>query len=268
MTQKNNTAKKLESNENQLYIPQIEVVDLEKFSSNELVELGIIPNEKAEKLENIIGQRLHKINDHNDLLSRVIAIRDVIMKDLPYHNTNHAQSVYEEIKYLAKNLNIDTNYQNDLEIAAQGHDFIVEKDIKYCWAGPIASYEEDNELKSAYLLMYALYKMGAENIIGKERITNIGDYIKSTKVDREPTNLNEKIIRDADMNNLYKDSCLDCSEKILEKELYIYPKSKVYELTIKLLENHKYHTTFKGDNRAEGLKINLELAKQKLQELV
>gem|GEM_PF-7037053 len=259
--------KKQECEGNQLYISQFEVVDAKNISTNELVLLGIISSDKANNLEKILDSKLHKIDGHNDLLARIMTIRDLVMPKVPYHNIEHAQSAYEEVKYLAQKLNIGKEYQQDLEIATQGHDFIVDRNINFTWTGPVASYKEDNELKSAFLLMYALKKLGVDNLIGNERIKLIGELVKSTKFDRVPTNFYEKTIRDADMNNLYKSNCLESSVNILGKELYIVPESKVYEATIGLLSNHKYNMTFKGDTRYVGINNNLVLAKEKLKSL-
>jgi len=99
-----------------------------------------------------------------------------------YHNLSHTQRIVKYTKELIENENVNENDAENLLIAAWFHDtgFI---------EGADNHEEKSAEIASKFL---------KEQTIPIERIKEISNIILATKVDYEPKNLLEKIIRDAD----------------------------------------------------------------------
>jgi len=99
-----------------------------------------------------------------------------------YHNLSHTQRTVKYTKELIENENVNENDAENLLVAAWFHDtgFIV---------GAENHEEKSAEIASKFL---------KEQDIPVERTEEISNIIMATKVDYEPKNLLEKIIRDAD----------------------------------------------------------------------
>ena len=91
----------------------------------------------------------------------------------------------------------------------------------------------------------------------------------ATDPEVEPQNLLEKIIKDADMDNLWRDDFFDISEKLkLERETIKRIKIKDPEwhhASLDIVQWHRFYTPTQIQERNEKLQKNLEKLREKLQ---
>ena len=98
-----------------------------------------------------------------------------------------------------------------------------------------------------------------------DEIEAIQKLILVTDITTMPDGLLEKIIRDADVDNLGRDDFQEMSDK-LRNELNLEESREWYENQVAFLENHTYFTDTAQKRRGRGKARNLELARQKLRE--
>ena len=167
-----------------------------------------------------------------------------------YHEYEHALEVYDRCMYLWEK---EWLWENDLEmlgLAALFHDvwFIIQyDDNEYIWAMIAKNY-----LKS---MLYPTEKIG---II--ERI------IISTKPDLKSTNILEKIIRDADTDNLWRDDFFE-KWKRLKKEIETIKKIKIKDPdwnhhSLDFLSKHKFLTDTNIKERQQKKEENIQKLKK------
>jgi HD superfamily phosphodiesterase len=103
----------------------------------------------------------------------------------------------------------------------------------------------------------------------EEKIRRIQELIMATDPEVEPRNLLEKIIKDADMDNLWRDDFFDISEKLkLERETIKRIKIKDPEwhhASLDIVQWHRFYTPTQIQERNEKLQKNLEKLREKLQ---
>ena len=170
-----------------------------------------------------------------------------------YHQYEHALETMERSIYLAKNEWLNDDEIEILAIATLFHDtwFTIQyDDNEYIWAKIARNY-----LKS---MLYP-----------EDKIKLIENIILSTNVKYEnPKNIFEKIIKDADLDNLWRDDFLDKS-KNLKRELEAIKKIKIKEpdwqhWSINFLAKHKYFTETQKKERNEMKNLN----KLKIEEML
>ena len=165
-----------------------------------------------------------------------------------YHEFNHALEVMERAIYLWKKEWLSEDKIEILWLAWLFHDtgFIIKyDDNEFIWA-KIAR----NFLKS---MLYPEDKIG---IIERVIMATTPTYI-------EPKDILEKIIKDADMDNLWRDDFLKYSNN-LKKEIEKIKKIKILTPKwqhgiIKFLKSHKYYTNTQKQERDKKLKLNKKL---------
>ncbi|MFD2822899.1 Pycsar system effector family protein [Lacinutrix iliipiscaria] len=118
-----------------------------------------------------------------------------------YHNLSHTQRVVNSVIEIAEATELTETDKENLIIAAWFHD-----------TGFVEKYEQNeivgSKIASRFLISHE---------IDKERITAISDIILATRLGYEPTNVLEKIIKDADNSHFGKKSYFEISE-LLRKE--------------------------------------------------
>lgn len=170
-----------------------------------------------------------------------------------YHQYNHALEVMERAIYLWKKEWLNEDEIEILALAALFHDtwFIIQYDNnEFIWA-KIAQ----NFLKS---MLYS-----------RENIRKIEEIIMATDMNyKEPKNILEEIIKDADLDYLWKNKeNFDKNSINLKKELEAIKNIKMLDpewqhWTIKFLKEHKYYTKTQNIEREETKKQNqIELEK-------
>ncbi len=176
-----------------------------------------------------------------------------------YHNIIHTKRVVEKTKELIEGMQIEGKDAQHLVIAAWFHDTGL---VKGC---------ENHEAESANIAEIFLKD---QNISAAE-ISSIKELILATKIEYEPTNVLEGLIRDADCSHLASKNFSDMTE-LLRKEVEL-TSNKSFNETEWLHENiefftkrHRYYTDFasanwdkaKGKNLAQLLKTDKKLKRE------
>lgn len=173
----------------------------------------------------------------------------------PYHNINHTLDVYARIWHLADKEFVYLEEKTDLLLAALFHD---------TWF--VETYFE-NEIAWAKIARRYL-----ENINFREdRIKRIENMILATIMFTKPKNKLEKIIQDADFDNLWRrDFIVKCL--LVKKELNIIankdiPIKEWFKSTYVLMRKHSFKTITAKSERDEIKKENTLKLKEKIKSI-
>jgi len=150
---------------------------------------------------------------------------------LYYHQYNHSLDVMERCIYLWEKERVPEENLEILALAGLFHDtgFIIQYDNnEYIWAKIARNY-----------LTSILYWNNKIKIIERLILATDPDY-------KDPKDILEKIIKDSDLDNLWRDDFFDKKEK-MKKELETIKKIKLKEpewghASLVLLNEHKYYT--------------------------
>lgn len=174
------------------------------------------------------------------------------LEHMYYHHYDHALSVMERSIYLATMEWCSGEEIEMLAIAALFHDtgFVIQyENNEPFWAKIAKNY-----------LQTILYPQDKIDII--EKIILVTDPKKT------PNTLLEKIIKDADMDNLGRDDFFDISERLKhERETIKNIKIKDPEwhhASLDVVEWHKFYTGTQIAERSKKLKENIEKLKSEL----
>jgi len=175
---------------------------------------------------------------------------------LYYHQYNHSLEVMNRCIYLWKKENVSESDLEILALAGLFHDtgFVIQyDDNEYIWAKIARNY-----------LTSILYP--------NKKIKIIERLILATKPSyKEPKDILEKIIKDSDLDNLWRDDFFDKNEK-MKRELETIKKIKLKDpewdhASLVLLNEHKYYTDSQKNER-EWKKIeNRKILEEMLKEL-
>lgn len=174
-----------------------------------------------------------------------------------FHNLYHTLDVFERVNYLIKKENINDDLAEMLQIAALFHDsgFLE----VYTW----------HEKKSINQLDAFLKKNNLDYPI--DRIDIISNIILSTEVWVKPNNILEKMIKDADLDNLWRDDFFEKTKNLREETKIILWKDlsliQWYENTLKLMQNTIYQINTQILERQDKLKENIILLEQEIKNL-
>lgn len=167
------------------------------------------------------------------------------MPKLPYHNAGHAEEVVKACERLAYFAGISEDERFLLKSAAYLHDIIYEVGKK------------DNEERSAVV---------AEEVLGMMQYTPkeieiVKGLILATKLPTKPETMLQKIICDADVDNLGTENGLENGEK-LRQEFGVKDKSKWIQGNLQFFKNHRYYTPWARGMRNYGLRLNIRKLEQ------
>ena len=156
-----------------------------------------------------------------------------------YHNLGHTLDVFERASYLAKKEWLNEELIELIQIAALFHDTWFKKQY------------DKNEVIWAQIAEEFL----KENNFPEDKIDIVKNIILATIPTKEPMSHLEEIIKDADMDNLWREDFIDKNENLYKelkiiKKLYINKKTWL-ENTLKLLQNHKFYTETEIQERFE-----------------
>jgi HD superfamily phosphodiesterase len=150
---------------------------------------------------------------------------------LTYHGVNHTKYVLTSCNKYIKRINISAADAYLLRTAAIMHD------TGYIWT--FDKHEEES-------INYAR-KILPEWNYSEAEIERIAGMIEATKIPQKPLNILEQIIGDADLDYLGTDFFYTIGDK-LYKELLAYNKITTeehwYQLQVKFLQSHRFHTNF------------------------
>jgi len=173
--------------------------------------------------------------------------------EFTYHNLAHVEEVVWRAGYIAGNYALPETDFLALILAAWFHD-----------AGYLFTSQECHEEKSAEMAAEFLQK----EAVPEELISKIQDTIKATKMPQQPATQIEKILCDADLFHLGTDGFENIDQQVKkETELRInqlISETVWRDITLKLMELHRYHTDFCQNLLQPGKKENLEKLRRQI----
>lgn len=189
--------------------------------------------------------------EYIEKLCKVYSFAKQNMPNHPYHNFDHVEDVYKTIFKLGyfERLNEEENFV--LGTTALLHDIVFNLGSK------------DNEEKSAELAKNYLPAVGYT----AEQINLVCKLIIATKLPTNPATILEKIICDADIDNLGRRDFFEKSERIRIEN----GKEKNvgwYEGLLKFIQSQKYHTETARKFRDDGLKENIQVLEETIRNIM
>jgi len=173
--------------------------------------------------------------------------------EFTYHNLAHVEEVVWRAGYIAGNYALPEIDFLALILAAWFHD-----------AGYLFTSQECHEEKSAEMAAEFLQ----QEAVPEELISKIQDTIKATKMPQQPATQIEKILCDADLFHLGTDGFENIDQQVKkETELRInqlISETVWRDITLKLMELHRYHTDFCQNLLQPGKKENLEKLRRQI----
>ena len=203
-----------------------------------------------------------KYRPHTPRLKKVDQyIRDLFKEELPvgikFHDANHTlhpeRGVVAIANRIALSEKISDHDRELLVAAAYFHD-----------TGYIREYEK-NEPIAARMAGRILKLMGYK----PKEIETIQKMILATDLAREPKTRIEKILCDADLDNLGREDFFKLDAKLREgrriRGLDVSDDAKWYKGTLSVIQNHKYYTSSQKKLREEGKQKNIKKLIKKLE---
>ena len=175
--------------------------------------------------------------------------------DCHYHNFTHTAEVAKVTEEIADAVGVEENDKEALIIAAWFHDI---GHTERC------DGHEDIGIGIASKLL-------KENNYPEERIQKVVSLINATRMPRNPKNILEEIICDADLHHLGTSS-FEVKAELFKNECEALNKSEISEIdwltnNIKFLEQHKYFTQYAKDRFETQKNINYIKTEKKLKKL-
>ena len=170
-----------------------------------------------------------------------------------YHNINHTNRVVDAAREIIDHSTLTDDEIEVLMISTWFHD-----------VGYIDGYD-DHETRSKEYASKFLKDKGVDD----ERIEKVKDCIDATRVEQEPDNLMEKVIKDADSAHLASDD-FEATSELLRQEWKLmdikdHDPDEWIDVNIQMLSNiHRYYTSYAKENWQPKKQENLsELLKKK-----
>ena len=168
-----------------------------------------------------------------------------------YHNLSHTQNVVTATIQIANHYQLSERDFFIVNVAAWFHDvgYYLDRHL----------HEQKGADKAAGFLK--------EKGIDEEVILEVKGCIMATRIPQSPSNLNEKIVCDADLFHFGTDD-FSVINKLMRKEYEALKNKQVKKAdwrseTIKLLEKHRYHTDYCRLLLTDKKKENIEKLKRK-----
>ncbi|MCK9272462.1 HD domain-containing protein [Candidatus Gracilibacteria bacterium] len=187
----------------------------------------------------------------NEALIYVINLLERV-NHYPYHNINHTLDVYSRVGHLADKEFVYLEEKTDLLLAALFHD-----------TGFVESYFQ-NEIIGAKIARKYLESINFRD----DRIKRIEDMILATIMFSPAKNKYEKIIQDADFDNLGRRDFI-VKSLLVKKELNLITSQEIsikdwFETTYILMRRHSFKTLTAKSERDQIKKENTKKLKEKI----
>jgi uncharacterized protein len=179
---------------------------------------------------------------YTDKICRVIGLLKQYGPNHAYHNKKHGFEVWNAARQYAISENVNEYEKFILETATLLHDavFIIGR--------------KDNEEASCEFAKAYLPKEG----YAQEDIEEVCKTIMPTKMPQNPSNLLQRIICDADLDNLGRKDFFQKGYALMQENGWISNK-QTYELQYNFLKNHSYWTLSAKNARDAGKQENLKI---------
>lgn len=182
--------------------------------------------------------------------------KSVDTSDLIYHNIEHTQRVVTHCMEISDHYRLPQNEKAILLIAAWFHD-----------TGHLYTTPDAHEAKSVELMKEFM----ASHAVESDFTEAVEQCILATRIETQPHNLLQEIIKDADVYNLGT-SEFKVTNKQIKKE---YQRRGLTELlkdwdmqTLQLLEMHKFYTTYCQEQLNQKKEKNLAKLREKVEEKI
>lgn len=210
-------------------------------------EHGLIPNKRFWEYAN----SLKNLEPDYILMTKEVVelIKTKLPKRIYYHTEKHALNIMNAVEFLGFGEEIFNEDILLLKTAALFHDI-----------GFIDQYIENEEIGVSYAR-----KLMPKYGFNDERIEKVASLILATKIEREPQNLLEEIIRDADLDYLGRDDFDDISFKLKKEFLenkVVNSEKEFYKMQYEFLNSHRFVTETAKSWRIEKKKQNRQKAKE------
>ncbi len=176
---------------------------------------------------------------------------------LVFHSLKHTQNVVNRANEIAGHYHLTENEMLIVYVAAWFHD------TGYLFVQPAEHEEKSVALMKEFVQQFSL---------GEDIIAEIEKCILATRSPRNPANLLQQIIADADTyhlgtNEFKKNNKLVYEEFALDKK-GILPKSVFDEQTFAMLQNHEYYTGYCRDLLNDTKRYNMKKIKTKTEKRI
>ena len=173
---------------------------------------------------------------------------------LVFHNLRHTEEVVKRVNEIAGHYRLDEDDMLALYVAAWFHD------TGYLFTGREQHEEKSVEVMKNFMEAFSL----SETVIDK-----ITGCILATRFPREPKDLPEEIICDADTYNLGNKKEFKLTNKLAYDEFFhqsglTLTKKEFDEGTLKLLNEHTFYTSYCRDLLNADKKENMKKIKKKM----
>ncbi len=172
-----------------------------------------------------------------------------LMPKCPYHNFSHAIDVYSAVNRLALLDNVSYKDRFLLKTAALLHDIV------------FVSRAKNNEKRSAEFASQYLPKIG----YSVQEVQKAGQLILATKMPQKPNDYLERLLCDADLDNLGRPDFFELGKKV-RMELCLPDNEEWYQQQLGFLRNHEYHTDVARKLRDSGKQLNIQKLEKMLGE--
>lgn len=203
----------------------------------------------------------HIIDKATDFVNNLLS--SDLSKNCLYHNITHTLRVYKSTKEIIKNTALSSEDEEILLLSALFHDTGY---IKSCYNHE----KESSKIATTFL---------KDNNINETIIEKVVLCIMATKIDTQPKNDLEKIIRDADTSHFakkyYKESSEFLRQELKMANIKIFNKEEWLTENIKFLKSkHTYYTDYaikywnpkKEENLKKMMKAQKNNKKEKVKE--
>ncbi len=172
--------------------------------------------------------------------------------DYTYHTLTHTQNVVKNAVFIGTNEKLPDEEMEILMLAAWFHD-----------VGYLKKYKGHEEA-SAEMAVKFLERYGVEE---NTRIA-VAESIRATAFPQSPESRVPKVLCDADFMHLGQENYFEQAEKLRQEQknagVRKYKKTEFDQESLRLFEEHHWHTVFCRNNLEETKQKNLELLKERI----
>lgn len=169
-----------------------------------------------------------------------------------YHNESHTDMVVSAVQEMSLHYSLNASDSCALVVAAYFHD------LGYAEGGAI-----NHEIRGAQMAKDFLTKEG----VNPDLTATVERCILATRMPQNPTDLLEQIICDADLFHLGSPQFLERNKLMFQEAERIsdvkIDKNLWRAATIKLFQEHHFHTDYAKDKLTAGKKLNLDTLMKK-----
>ena len=174
--------------------------------------------------------------------------------DLQFHTIIHTEQVVKAVQEIAGASGLSEEDTEIITLAAWFHDLGYTKVY-------VGHEQESKKMADAFF---------SEMGVAREKIEKILALIEATRLDVEPSNIDEQVIKDADLYNLATDEALDYTRKLrVEWKTFCDREFKDrdwYNLNLDFFRNHVYYTDYGKQNLVPKKLENIALLEKKIKQ--